>query len=103
MENEYHIDPAKKDEIISAYMDGTKVKEIQDTFGVSRAAIYMMLRARGIAPNRHTIDRPAVTLDTVIGELRELERRHANAQAALRLAMEHVPPRVKKQIEAVLQ
>lgn len=49
--------PVAHAEAVRLYMEGVPVKEIYARTGISKPQLYLLLRQRGITPNRQTPDR----------------------------------------------
>lgn len=46
------IDDQTADEVVAAYRNGDKIRDIETRFNMSRATVYWVLEQKGVAPDR---------------------------------------------------
>ena len=87
--------------IVAAYLKGSKVTDIEDTFGVGRSTIYHFLRRAGQLPARTQRRIDAAAKDAAIGglyELIELQDRRIFEQDEHIAAQDKVIARLQRQL-----
>lgn len=83
MPTSHQFSEEAKAKAVEMYLDGAKTEDIHQETGVARPSLYLLLRQRGINPNRQRESRyiPGLDASAILVQLRDAQTQLGTARA----------------------